>query len=164
MLALGYYGLLRVGEMAFSEHAIQCKNVHVAKNKNKIRLYLYSSKTHDESSRPQSIKITAAEDLFKNNMFFCPFTLARQFIKLRGRTAKGQFFAFSDGSPVLPAQFRAVLKTLISNIGLDADLYNVQSLRIGRASDLVNKFGYSVQDVKFTGRWKSDAVYKYIRM
>ena len=54
---LGYYGLLRVGELTSSLHTIKAWDIHMGKNKNKILLILYSSKTHGKESRPQKIKI-----------------------------------------------------------------------------------------------------------
>ena len=55
MFALCYYGLMRVGEVSNSTHVLRAKSVHLAKNKDKLLLILYSSKTHDKSSRPQKI-------------------------------------------------------------------------------------------------------------
>ena len=57
---------------------------------------------------------------------------------------------------------RILLKQLIKNIHLNPDNYNTMSLRIGRASDLL-KFGFSIETIKRMGRWKSNAVYRYIR-
>ena len=41
-----YFGLLRIGEIAKSEHAILARNVHIGTNKNKILFILETSKTH----------------------------------------------------------------------------------------------------------------------
>ena len=61
ILALGYYGLFRVGELGKSQHSIKAANVHVAMNKRKIQVVHYSSKTHNEGFRPQTVKISAAQ-------------------------------------------------------------------------------------------------------
>ena len=53
VLCLGYYGLLRVGEMALSPHVIKAKDVHVGTNKEKILVLLFSSKTHSVADTPQ---------------------------------------------------------------------------------------------------------------
>ena len=53
--ALGYYGLLRV-ELTHSQHVIKARDVHLGMNKDKILVILYSSKTHDESMKPQRLK------------------------------------------------------------------------------------------------------------
>ena len=59
LFAVSYYGLMRVGEVTHSQHVLKAKDVHVACNKDKMLLVLYSSKTHDKSNRPQKIKITS---------------------------------------------------------------------------------------------------------
>ena len=72
------------------------------------------------------------------------------------------FFIFRDGAAVRAHQTHATLKLLIRNLSLDPNLYDVHSLCIGRTSDLA-KFGYTVEEIKRMGRWKSNAVYRYIR-
>ena len=59
VFALSYYGLMRVGEVTKSPHVLRAQNVHIATNKDKMLLILYSSKTHGKESRPQKIKITS---------------------------------------------------------------------------------------------------------
>ena len=56
LFALGYYGLPRVGELTHSQHVIKARDVHLGMNKDKILVILYSSKTHDESMKPQRLK------------------------------------------------------------------------------------------------------------
>ena len=43
---ISYYGLIRVGEITRSEHILKAKNVHMATNKDKLLIILYTSKTH----------------------------------------------------------------------------------------------------------------------
>ena len=59
VLALGYYGLLRVGELSQGPHVIRACDVHVGQNKNKILLLLYMSKLMDSKHPPQEVKISA---------------------------------------------------------------------------------------------------------
>ena len=179
LFSLAYYGMMRVGELAhnqnesISNHAVKACNVHIGLNKKKILLILYSSKTHDKSSRPQRIKIQAKGTCdssklrtCKNEMkrHFCPFQLLKNYMNIRGayEVESEQLFVFKQKIPVAPRHIRKVLKTLISRVGLDASLYDVHSLRSGRTTDLI-KAGYSVDEVKRMGRWKSNAVYKYIK-
>ena len=165
---LSYYGLMRVGEVTKSTHTIKAANVHIAKNKDKVLLILYSSKTHDEGSRPQKIKITSNTQegsgcYAKRN--FCPFRILRHFLKVRGPFAddKEPLFVFRDKSPVLAEHAQSLLRKLLKDdLGLEAHLYDMHSLRISRSSDLI-KYGYSVEEVKWMGQWKSNAVFKYIR-
>ena len=165
LFALGYYGLMRVGELTESVHVVKAKDVHLATNKNKLLVVLYTSKTHGLESRPQKIKITSNKDdniMTKRN--FCPFTLLRNYLNVRGdyQHDNEQFFIYSDGTPVTPFNARRLLKGLISTLGLNSDLYDMHSLRIGRTTDLV-KHNYPIDLVKRLGRWRSNIVYKYIR-
>ena len=168
IIALAYYGLLRIGELTTGSHPIKAKDVHVADNKEKILIVLYSSKTHGCESRPQKVWITGANDQdvrdrkFKG--FFCPFNLTRKFMSMRGNFSSDNepFFIFRDKSPVKPCNVRTILKQSLEHLNLDQDLYDCHSLRIGRATDLL-KLQYSLEEIKFCGRWRSNAVYKYLR-
>ena len=59
LFSIAYYGLFRIGELVQGDHTVKACDVHVAQNKDKVLFLLHSSKTHDESSRPQKIKISA---------------------------------------------------------------------------------------------------------
>ena len=172
MFALAYYGMMRIGELAFGDHAIKAKDIHVGTNKNKILMLLYMSKTHGVESPPQRIKISENDNLSKTEKAkigkrkrnFCPFQLVRSFIKICGayHNDNDLFFVFSDNSQVPPSTVRALLKRLLSSLNLNADLYNFHSFRIGRTVDLF-KYGVSIDRIKKLGRWKSNVVYKYLR-
>ena len=156
---------MRVGEVTKSPHVLKAKDVHIAKNKDKILLILYSSKTHDTASTPQEIKISAAMNTGKlSNRFFCPFYLLRNYVQIRGdyKSDEEDFFILIDGSPVQHDMAWQMLKRMIHSLNLDASLYNFQSLHIGRATDLM-KFGYNIETIKRLGCWRSNVVYKYLR-
>ena len=51
---------------------------------------------------------------------------------------------------------------MLGRIYVNPKLYDMHSLRIGGATDLF-KYGYSVEEIKRMGRWRSNVVYKYIR-
>ena len=156
MFCLGYYGMLRVGEVTVSPHNIKAKDVHVGNNKDKIQLVLYSSKTHGKESRPQKIKISAVpnKDGTIPEKFFCPFKAVIKYMSIRGAYIDNQepFFIFADRSAVKADQVRTLLRKLLDNLNLDAVLYDVYSFRIGRTCDL-EKFWYSVDQIKAMGRW-----------
>ena len=165
IFSLAYYGMLRVGELAFGNHSIKACNIHVGNNKDKILIVLYSSKTHGKESRPQKVKISALEGSDRNpKKIFCPFKLVIQYMNQRGDyiDENEQFFIFRDRSPVKPAQIRTILRELLDKLNLDSSLYDVHSFRGGRTSDLA-KFGYSIDRIKSMGRWKSSAVYRYLK-
>ena len=165
IFSLAYYGMFRVGELSLGSHSIKACNVHIGSNKDKILIVLYSSKTHGIESRPQKVKISALKTLsLKIKKIFCPFKLVTQYMEVRGDyiDEEEQFFVFSDKSCVEPHNIRNVLREILSNLNLDGSLYDVHSFRSGRTSDLA-KFGYSIDRIKEMGRWKSNAVYRYLK-
>ena len=167
LFALGYYGLFRVGELTMSDHVIKAKNVHMGSNKPKLLIVLYSSKTHSIASRPQKVKIVANNKEKTGSYmdrYFCPFRLIREYLAIRGGFVSDTepLFVFRDKSPVSPNNARDLLRSLLISIGLNPTWYGMHSLRIGRSTDLV-RFGYSLDEVRRFGRWRSNTVYKYIR-
>ena len=166
LFSLAYYGMLRVGELTLGPHTIRASDIHVGGNKEKIMLVLYSSKTHGKESGPQKVKISAVPVAGRSRItrFFCPFALVTRYLHVKKHYGSNQtaLFTFSDGSTVKPEQVRTLLRALLHRINLDASLYDVHSFRIGRACDLY-KFGYSLDRIKSMGRWKSNAVYRYLK-
>ena len=142
-------------------------NVHMGLNKHKILLVLYTSKTHGVYAKPQKVKITANK-LEKSGRYrnrnFCPFAIIGNYVQARGDylDEDENLFVFGDKSPVKAEHARKILKSAIKAIGLNERLYDIHSMRIGRTSDLI-KYGYSVEEVQRMGRWKSNAIFKYIR-
>ena len=55
LFLLEYYGLMRIGELTEGPHMLKASNIHVGKNKNKLLIVLYSSKTHAQDTYPQKI-------------------------------------------------------------------------------------------------------------
>ena len=166
---LGYYGLMRIGELTMGSHPIKAKDIHTGMNKDKILILLHSSKTHGKESRLQKIKIHAFgnADTREKVKFrlFCPFKAMRHYLYVRGpfETTAEALFIFRDGKAVTPEHVRNILRDRIKSLNLDPMLYDTHSLRIGRASDMFNKFNFSVEEIKQKGRWSSNAVYKYLR-
>ena len=164
IFSLAYYGLMRIGELTDSPHVLKACNVHISQNKDKILLILFTSKTHDRSKHPQKIKISAIPLPKPSVQFFCPFMLIRAYLNLRGSYENNSepFFIFADKTPVSVNCMFAMLKCAIMALHLDTSLYNFHGLRIGRSTDLY-KMGYSIEQIKQAGHWKSNAVYKYIK-
>ena len=104
-----------------------------------------------------------ADDALKKARF-CPFKITNEYGALRGGYSSDdeQFFIFPDGSPVTSRHIRRVLRKMVKKVDLDPKLYNTHSLRIGRASDLM-KMGTPLDTIKYLGRWKSNAVLRYLK-
>ena len=172
---ISYYGLFRIGEITDSQHAIKAINVHKGNNKNKILIFLYSSKTHGRESRPQEVKIIGGDYLqvkddtdksmflFKEKRLFCPVQYLYQYLEIRPKLKNNNenLFVFSDRTPLKAHHFRNTLRHLLKNLKLKEKLYDTHSFRIGRATDM-EKANVDIEKIKKLGRWKSDAVYNYL--
>ena len=160
MFISGYYGLLRVGEMAKSPHVIKAKDIHIGTNKSKIMFILHSSKTHSKADKPQIIKIKGKSTGDKK---FCPFVILRQYLSIRNsrRTDSEQFFIFREGSPVLPVHMRNVLYRCLVKLEFNPRSYGLHCLWSGHVSDML-KSAISVETIKKIGHWRSNAVYTYL--
>ena len=170
-LSTAYFGLFCIGVLTKSPHAVAVKDMHIGRNKRKILFVLRSSKTHGKHMLPQTIKITSCR--IQNSTQFtedtpcdldwCPFQMLHHYISLHPGyiSLEEQFFIFADHSPVKPEHFRHVLHVSLTSAGFDANNFSVHSLRIGKASDLL-KCEVSIESIKCLGRWKSNAVFRYL--
>ena len=163
LFILAYYGLFRIGELTESPHIVKAKDVSIGTNKNKMQLILYSSKTHAQESKPQVVKISEVK-ITGRNTFFCPFNLFRKYKKIRGpyKNDNEQLFMFRDRQPVKPSHARNILEQILKRLDLDVNKFTFHCFRSGRATDMI-RLGYSIEEIKICGRWKSNAVYKYIK-
>ena len=141
IFCLGYYGLMRIGEMVWSDHTLKACDVLVAKNRDKILLKLRTSKTHGQESKPQEIII---EGVNYTKKFFCLFEILRTYTKVRSNfvNKKEPYIIFADRTPVTPIHVRTTLRTALKAINLDEMLYNTHSLRAGRTVDLIRKYNF----------------------
>ena len=166
LFALAYYGLMRISELVVGSHTIKAKNIHVAENKDKMLLMLYSSKTHGKESLPQKIKIQALgeSEEFRSHRFFCPFQLVREFLLIRGgyESEFENLFIFRDKCNVQQNHVRSLHKELLSKLNLEPSNYGFHSFRVGRTVDMA-KMKISLEKIKEAGRWQSNAVYRYLK-
>ena len=165
-----YYGLMRIGEVVSGTHTLKARNVNIARNKDKIQIILYTSKTHGKESLPQKIVISSlAETPFTGRInystrFFCPFSVLRRYFHCRDGFDydNEHFFVFKDRLQILPRHVRLTLRQILQLLGLDPLAYNTHSFRIGRSCDMF-KSGVDLEYIKAVGRWRSIAVYKYLK-
>ena len=173
MLSTMYFGLFHIGEVTSSDHILKAKDVKMGTNKKKMAFILRTSKTHGLGNEPQKIKITSVNYgplghtciyINRDNNRWCPFTLLQAYLDIRKKRASDteQFFVFRDRTPIIPACFRNSLKQLLSFVGLDCSLYGTHSLRAGRSVDLFD-LGVDLGTICKIGRWRSSAIYAYLK-
>ena len=163
---LAYYGMFRIGELTLGSHTIKAKDIHIGENKNKILIILYSSKTHGKESVPQRVKISSSkrENIVNVQKFFCPFKKSREYLAIRGNyeSDTDPFFIFQGNIPVEPFHVRKTLKETLSALNLNPKMYKFHGFRAGRATDMA-KFNVPLLKIRSAGRWRSNAVFKYIK-
>ena len=167
LFSTAYHGLFRIGEIASGPHVILAKNVHIGENKNKMLFILQSSKTHGKGNKPQLVKITSKPMQGKKKErenTYCPFNLLKIYINLRPPAVREdeQFFVFSDGSAVRQPNVRNVLSHALKAADLNPHAYVFHALCLGHATDLL-ALRLSVETIKKIGRWRSNAVFTYLR-
>ena len=171
IFCLAFYRMMHIGELTQGNHPVKACDIHIRTNKDKILIVLYTSKTHDRSTYLQQIKISSdwsREQKRKTSknafLFFCPFAVLRQFLSIRGSylDRNENFFFFSDKSPVKPDHVHRMLHGCLKNINIDPKLYNCHSFRISCVGQLLCK-GTPIKLIKQAGRWKSNAIYRYLR-
>ena len=166
MFTVAYYGLLRISEIENtpSGHAVKAKDVHVGRNKNKLMLVLHTSKRHTKGNKPQIIKICSEKSESSVPPIYCPFKSVQDYLQVHKTRASvyEHFFIFRDRTPVGATAFRAALKKVIKAAGLQSNLYSSHCFRAGRMTDMMN-MGVPLDVIKKIGRWKSNAVFTYMR-
>lgn len=156
--SLAYFGLLRVGEMVYTDqrqadHALRQNDVCFIKNTLRIRVRM--SKTN-QSGTPVFLHIPPIGD-----KSICPVQSMLNYINLRP-SCDGILFCHVNGHPLTRYQFGAVLSKSVSHLGLPLSCYRSHSFRIGRATSLAMA-GVPSDQIKQTGRWKSNVYSSYIR-
>lgn len=139
MLVMGYYGMMRVGEMAKGDHPVLARDVHLAHDRKKVQIILRTSKTHGLGDQPQYVKFDSYDSRsYLYNKHFCPFEVVREFLSTRGpkQNDDDMLFVFQDNSPVKPYQLSAVLKRALKRLNIDPSDFGTHSLRIGHATQL----------------------------
>lgn len=166
MLTVGYFGMLRVGEMAKGDHPILARDVHLSHDKKKVQIILRTSKTHGLGDQPQYVKFDTKDSRsYLYNRHFCPFEIVREYLEVRGpkESDSALMFQFQDQSPVKPYQLSAILRRALRRLSIDPSDFGTHSLTIGHATQLDHRH-VSLSEIKRRGRWKSNIIYRYIRM
>ena len=165
MFLLAFYAFLRVGEITIRNASedpaklIQVQDVVLlADSKGEVkelRLCINNWKSQIPGV-PFSLTILAQPGKF------CPVLALNNYLRMRG-TRSGPLFVNADKSPITRSKFSKVLKEVIILAGLDQKRIKSHSFRIGAATTAAG-LGFSEDQIMRMGRWRSDAVKKYIRI
>ena len=156
-----YVAGLRIGEAVASsgnvQHTLQAKNVFVVRQgSQRVAILLYLPTYKHSQGVAKWIRVEP-----RPQDRYCPVDLISAYIELRG-TAHGSFFLDAAGFVLDSVWVNDLIKQLASALGLPPQHFAPHSLRIGAATDLVNK-GATLPQLKKFGRWKTGACFKYMR-
>ena len=93
---------------------------------------------------------------------YCPVKVLCNFLAVRP-LALGPLFIDFLSRPIKRVRVVYMIKRCISLCGLDPSEFNTHSFRVGRATDLA-LIGTSDHVIRETGRWKTNAFLRYIRL
>ena len=83
---MGYYGMLRIGELTSGTHPVLAVNIYVDRDRCELQLVLYTSKTHTKANLPEIITITPSIELDPRQRFsnrYYPYQVIVEFCNMR---------------------------------------------------------------------------------
>ena len=126
VLLAGFFGLLCLGEMVYSEHALLASNIYISSSE--VVCLLPTSKAYKDPVL-QSIQ------LYKQPNIACPVTAFDKYAKARSSQG-GQFFVKVDGAPITNLDLANILKRLSQFFNLLHHHFKPHLLRIGGSTHL----------------------------
>ena len=155
-----YYACLRAGEAVISNdvsHTLHLHQVQLVKvgATNSFHIHFRSYK-HSNHATPLIVIPPSGDNLT------CPVIALSTYLRHRG-SSPGPIFLSLTHAPITRDYFTAILKQAVVLAGYQDKSFNTHSFRIGRATQMAMD---NVPDhvIKATGRWKTNAFLKYIRI
>ena len=159
LFLLSFYAFLRAGEATVSGpqslHTLRMSNILISQSNSHLPslTITFTSYKHSNGS-PYVITIPTQPPP-------CPVQSLRQFLQYRGESP-GFLYLTPLNLPLSRHQLAAFLTLTLQYSGYDPKLYNTHSFRIGAASHAASQ-GFTPLQIQRMGRWRSDAVLKYLR-
>ena len=155
-LCLGFFGLLRIGELTAGKKEVNPSLTmsSLTWKQGFLEVKLWNSKT-DRTSQGVTVKVP------RTGSSICPFSAVERYLHERPRQGSRALFLWPDGTPLTAWDLRKELKAGCLRAGIHGNI-NGHSLRIGGTTALAQK-GASVEQIMQHGRWKSDSFRRYIR-
>lgn len=153
---LAFFALLRVSEFTVtSKKSTPLSFSDISISESIITVTIRSSKT-DQHFAGSTIHIDFNADT--SNLF----QSILQYFTIRP-SIQGPLFCHLNSKPLTSYQFTSVLHKAIKFLGLDTSTFKSHSFRIGCATHMYST-GVPEEEIKAKGRWKSNAMYSYIRI
>lgn len=161
---LAYFGLLRASEYCVTTPPFNNKKdlrlCDVSMQNNGLIVNLKCSKT-DKCNNGVEVYIGCSE-----NPVCAVCTMSNYLCKREtvfSSDPESPLFLFTSGTPLTRSLLCNHIKLCIATLGFNPDNYSGHSLRAGGATDAA-KNGLADWEIKFLGRWTSNAYLRYIRL
>ena len=160
---LGFFGFLRAGEFTVPADNMFDQSSHLS----------YEDIAVDSHTSPTILQVRlkmSKTDPFRHGISIyigktgnnlCPVAALLSYLAIRGQHA-GPLFCFQDGRCLTRSRLVHNLRSVLSQVGVNAANYSGHSFRIGAASTAAAK-GVPDSTIKMLGRWESSAYMLYIR-
>ena len=156
MLTVGFFGLMRIGELTMTEDKIVPLQLDQLTFLPTHTLISITHFKHNQKLRPVEVPLQ-----IQSLSQICPVRALNHYLSLRG-FHPGPLFSFPTLAPI-PRHFLSKhLSSLILFSGFQGDRYKSHSLRIGGASYYAS-LGYTDTQIRLLGRWESNSFVRYIR-
>ena len=157
IFSLAFYAFLRVGEYAVSageqRNILQFDDIIVQPLGNvpypEIEIHFRAYKHSNGATR--TIKISSAQLA----------SVLQIYVEYRGKQP-GPFFITQSSKPICRSTVASVLSTTLKYCGYDPSCYNTHSFRVGATCHAAS-CGMSDTQIRYMGRWQSNAFLHYIR-
>ena len=154
---LAFYGFLRCGELT----SLTFGNVALDQQSFRITITLLQSKT-DPDGRGTVVHVGGCTDVIS-----CPVTTMVRYltaVSAESQSPRDQLLVYHNGQPLTRADVTREVRTLLPLCGItDPSSYASHSFRIGAATSAAIA-GVPEHVIRHMGRWRSDAVLRYIRV
>ena len=158
---MAFFCFLRVGEITASKQndpmvhrAIAIQDVRTVDKGNAMLVTLRYSKT-DQLGQGTTLKISKLPGIT------CPVSSLIYYLSMRPKVS-GPLLCHLNGKPLTRHQFSAILQKALTAIGPHLRNYKSHSFRLGAATTAAQQ-GWSIDKIKESGRWASDAYKHYIQ-
>ena len=156
MYTVSFFGLMRMGEVTRDQFGKVCVYFSQVSFYEDCIIIQITDFKFNQNGDPFDIVLTRNQ-----NKAICPVNALYSYLKYRG-TKPGPLFCFPDLTSISREFYASQLKHNLSFCGLDPNLYQTHSFRIGGCSYLA-LIGMTNEQIRLMGRWKTDAFKLYIR-
>ena len=151
MFLMQFFFALRIGEFTESRHNLSVEEISLKDDSITINFKSYKHSTD---------MIDSPHIVHKSKEGPCPVEALKNYISLRGKNP-GPLFIIHNKS-IKRSNYNRIFKLLLKSLGENESQYSSHSFRAGATTYWSNK-GLSELQIKRLGRWKSNAIFKYLR-